>query len=266
MKRKYIYPLLVILATILFYYSEDYLDQKKTGDKENLEENENTSFFYLPTSTTNAIINHRYYTLSYAEDHEQAEWVAYHLKREHIVNSDYKRPYFEIDKKVRTGAADWRNYKQSGYDRGHLCPAADREFSKEAFEETFLTSNISPQNHEFNSGIWNDLEQKVRYWAKRHNGLYVVTGGVLKKDLQTIGYEAVSVPNYFYKVLLTNDLKNPKMIAFLVPHRETNASLASFVVPTDQIEQLTGIDFFASLEDPIEDLLEASDSLEGWRF
>lgn len=112
------------------------------------------SFNFLPSSTTNQIVKHDYYTLSYNEKYEQAEWVAYELKEEYLTNSNFKRPFFIQDPYVQTQSADWRNYKKSGYDKGHLCPAADMEFSLAAYNDTFFTSNISPQKHYFNGGIW----------------------------------------------------------------------------------------------------------------
>jgi len=121
--------------------------------------------YYLPTSTTDEIVEHEFYTLSYSERHEQAEWVAYELKKNQLSHSNLERPYFIDDPQVETGSASWKNYKHSGYDKGHLCPAADRRFSRKAFDETFYTSNISPQLNDFNAGIWNNLEQKTRYWA-----------------------------------------------------------------------------------------------------
>ncbi|MCB0382174.1 MAG: DNA/RNA non-specific endonuclease [Psychroserpens sp.] len=226
----------------------------------------NTNEYFLPSSTTGQVVHHDNYSLSYSETHEQAEWVAYELKKTHLSNTNFKRPYFEIDEAVKTGAAHWRNYKNSGYDRGHLCPAGDRRFSKEAHDETFLTSNISPQEHQFNSGIWNTLEQKVRYWASKYDGVFVVTGGVLKGKMKTIGEEAVSVPNQFYKVLIDTNTGTPKMIAFLIPHEDSNEPLYKFVVSVDEIEALTGIDFFAELEDRIENKLEASSSYKDWSF
>lgn len=225
-----------------------------------------TNTYYLPTSTTGQIVHHQNYSLSYSEAHEQAEWVAYELKESHLSTTNHKRPYFEIDKAVKTGAADWRNYKNSGYDRGHLCPAGDRRFTKEAHDETFLTSNISPQEHQFNSGIWNRLEQKIRYWAKKNDGVFVVTGGILKNGLKTIGDEKVAVPNQFYKVILDNTNGRIKMLAFLMDHKDSNLPLYKFVVSVDKVEALTGIDFFPQLEDSIEDKLEASSNYKNWSF
>jgi len=216
LKRKNIYPLLVLFIGAAFIVYEQYGDQltgKTTynpndeihGSKKqttNSNPKELTNTYYLPSSTTGQIIHHEGYSLSYHERYEQAEWVAYELKKNQVVYTDFKRPYFEQDNAVKTESAHWRNYKKSGYDRGHLCPAADRKYTKSAFTETFLTSNISPQKHGFNAGIWNTLEQKVRYWAKKYDGIYVVTGGILEKGLKTIGNEKVAVPNYFYKRLM----------------------------------------------------------------
>ncbi|MFK7832985.1 MAG: DNA/RNA non-specific endonuclease [Winogradskyella sp.] len=268
MKRKPLYTIIAVIILIGIFGYEIFLNsEEKTGlVKEGETVKENTNTFYLPTSTTNQIVHHQNYSLSYSESHEQAEWVAYELKASHISSTNHKRPYFEIDKAVKTGAAHWRNYKNSGYDRGHLIPAADRRFTKAAHDETFLTSNISPQEHEFNAGVWNRLEQKVRYWAKKNNGIFVVTGGILKDDLKTIGDENVAVPNQFYKVILDHTNGHYKMLAFLLDHKDSDLPLYKFVVSVDEVEALTGIDFFPELDDSIEDKLEASRSYKRWSF
>ncbi len=222
--------------------------------------------FYLPTSTTRNIVKHNYYTLSYNEKYEQAEWVAYELKKDQLSQTNFKRPYFIDDPEVATGSASWKNYKKSGYDKGHLCPAADRRFSKEAFEETFYTSNVTPQNKDFNAGIWARLEQKTRYWASKYDGLYIVTGGVLIGDLETIGKESVAVPKYFYKILLDNSRGEYKIIAFLMPHIDSEKPLNSFVVSVESIEKMTGIDFFPNLPDSIEHKIEKKSDYKNWSF
>ena len=223
-------------------------------------------FNYLPTSTTQQIVQHEGYNLSYSEEHEQAEWVAYSLDKKDIVYTERERPFFNEDPKVKTKSANWRSYKQSGYDKGHLCPAGDRRATKKSYDETFLTSNISPQKHDFNAGIWNRLEQKTRYWAKKYEHLYVVTGGVLKGNMETIGKDKVSVPNLFYKVLLDYTKPEVKAIAFLLPHKESKKPLYEFVVSIDELEQKTGIDFFPNLPDDIENKLEASSNYKNWSF
>ena len=222
------------------------------------------SFDFIPSSTTGSVIKRDSYVFSYNEDHEQSEWVAYVLTKDDVKYRKYDRPYFTQDPLVTTGSADWKNYKNVVYNKGHLLPAADRRKNYEQYKETFYTSNISPQLPEFNAGVWNRLEEKVRYWATKYDSLYVVTGGVLEKDLPTIGYEKVSVPKYFYKVLMTKDAS--KMIAFLVPHEESNLPLYEFVTSVDSIEKMTGIDFFEQLPKDIQDKMEKSTSYKEWSF
>ena len=268
MNKKTSYSVLAILIAIGVYGIEHFLIEKEKTEVllRGKTVKANTNTYFLPTSTTGQIIHHENYSLSYSEAHEQAEWVAYELKKAHLSSTNYKRPYFEIDKAVKTGAAHWRNYKRSGYDRGHLCPAADRRYNKSAYDETFLTSNISPQRHEFNSGIWNSLEQKVRFWADKYDGIFVITGGVLNGNMQTIGEEQVAVPNQFYKILIDINSGKTKMIDFLMPHKNSDKPLQDFVVSVDYVEALTGIDFFPQLDDNLEEKLEAKESYDKWSF
>ena len=250
-KTKYsILTAIVIIATLVI---KDYISNqeqiKVVSGGVTVKANTNEDF--LPTSTTGQTIHHQGYSLSYNEPHEQAEWVAYELKKSHLSNTNFKRPYFEIDEAVKTKAAHWRNYKKSGYDKGHLCPAGDRKYSQTAHDETFLTSNISPQKHDFNAGVWNRLEQKTRYWASKYDGVFVVSGGVLKGTMKTIGTEKVAVPNQFYKVIIDNNSGDTKMLAFLMDHEDSNKPLYKFVVSVDEVEALTGIDFFHELDDEV---------------
>lgn len=268
MNSKLTYIVLAVLVVVGIYGFEHFLNLEEKAEIVNNGEKVKpyTNEYFLPTSTTGQIVHHEGYSLSYSEPHEQAEWVAYELKKEHLSNTNFQRPYFEVDNAVKTGAASWKNYKNSGYDRGHLCPAGDRKYSQQAHDETFLTSNISPQINSFNAGIWNTLEQKVRYWADKYNGVFVVTGGVLKGNLKTIGSEKVAVPKQFYKVLIDTNSGETKMIAFLLPHENSKKPLYEFVVSVDEIEKLTGIDFFSDLEDTLENKLEASSNYKDWSF
>ena len=268
MKTKKIFSLVfaIIIAVIAFYQLKHH--NLKATDLFNSDEITDTLHFnYLPTSTTKQIVKHKYCTLSYNENKEQPEWVAYILKPKHIKYIDRKRPFFIRDNKVTTKSADYHNYKNSGYDKGHLCPAGDRRFSIEAFNETFLTSNISPQNHQFNAGIWNRLEQKTRYWAKKYGTIYVITGGVLTdKKLKTIGREKVAVPKRFYKILLRKNGNKIKAIAFLMPNKDSKKALYKFTTTIDNIEKITGIDFFPALPDAIENKIEAENNYKQWSF
>ena len=221
---------------------------------------------YLPTSTTGQIVKHQYYTLSYNEKYEQAEWVAYQATKSHLSRAQRKRPYFIYDPLVKTKSANYRNYKKSGYDRGHLVPAGDMRFDLDAYNDTFFTSNISPQNHKFNAGIWNRLEGKVRYWTGKYGDLYVITGSILKPNLKKIGKEKVAVPEYFYKIILDNNGNKPKAIAFLMPNKPSEKALYKYVVSIDELEKKTNVDFFPTLEDELENKLEATSSYAQWSF
>ena len=270
MSRKQTYTLLLVITVVGLYFLEKYITREniKFPKKQTVLQPVNTYFefdkTYLPTSTTGRVITHNYYTLSYNEPYEQAEWVAYELQKNQLSKNEFERPYFVLDKKVKSRSAHWRNYKNSGYDKGHLCPAGDRRFNYNAFEETFLTSNISPQNHDFNAGIWNRLEQKTRYWAKKYDGVFVITGGVLHKGLKTIGDEKVSVPNYFYKIIADNSNQKLKTIAFLIPNKPISNSFYEYVITIDEIEKRTGIDFFSNLPDALENKIESTIDLNSW--
>ena len=256
------YFLLFLLILLSFSCNNE---QSSKENDENFSIKKDT-FNFLPTSTTGQVVHHKYYTLSYNEKYENSEWVAYVLTKKEVSKAQRKRPYFIRDPKVKTRSPSYKDYYPYGYEKGHLVPAADRRFSEEAFDETFYTSNVSPMDHYFNGGIWNDLEKQVRYWAKRYGKLYVITGGVLKPGLERISREQVAVPDYFYKIVFDYNPKHPKMIGFLIKHHDSLVSPKVFAVPVDSIEKITGIDFFPALPDSLENKLEAENKPNQWKF
>lgn len=267
MNRKTLYSVLIICCIVGFWLFENfYTPAPYSKPTPNGEENSAVLESYLPSSTTGEIVRHNHFMLSYSEPHEQAEWVAYTLKKSHLTYDDRERPYFVEDPKVRTKSADWRNYRGSGYDRGHLCPAGDRRFSEYAYNETFYTSNISPQDKDFNAGIWNRLEQKVRQWCKQYGDLVVITGGVLEEGLDEIGDEDVDVPMAFYKIVVRPEGNTPKVLAFLMPAQESEEPLEDFLVPIDALEERTGIDFFENQSEEWQANLEREVYKAGWKF
>ena len=209
------------------------------------------------------IVKHTYYTLAYSEADEQAYWVFYHLTPELINGAQSRTDDFRADPSVSTGSASLDDYKGSGYDRGHLCPAADMTLNKTSMSETFYLSNMTPQTHGFNAGVWSRLETKVREWALQYDGLYVVAGGILTEKLGSIGANEVTVPKRFYKVIY--DEKNG-MIAFIIPNESSSLTLDKFAVSVDEVEQLTGIDFFSGLDDKTENPLESDVNASNWDF
>lgn len=222
--------------------------------------------FMWPAYTTNeAIIERPYYTLRYSEEHEQAIWVAYKLSADSLKQEKFKRKDdFRKDPRVRTGSADLADYKGTGYDRGHLAPAADFSYDEFALSQTFYMSNMSPQNASFNRGIWKKLEDRVRDWTMDESILYVVTGPILNKKFSTIGSNAVSVPQYYYKIILDIEKPEIKAIAFLMKNEKSGESLETFAVSIDKIEELSGLDFFPSMPDDLEEILEGNVTISEW--
>ena len=265
-KNKTVYTILILICIIGFWLFENFYTPDTYSNPQSKGAQTNIPDYVLPSSTTGQLVSHEHYMLSYSEAHEQAEWVAYMLKKNHLTYDDRKRPYFIEDPKVKTKSADWRNYKGSGYDRGHLCPAGDRRFSEYAYNETFYTSNISPQDRDFNAGVWNRLEKQVRQWAKHHDEVFVLTGGILEQGLEEIGEEDVAVPRHYYKIIARGKKDNLKVLGFLIEGRESSKPLKSFLVPVDSIEKYTGIDFFQKMPEAQEHILEAKVRSSGWQF
>ena len=219
-----------------------------------------------PTTNRGYLIQHTYFTLSYSETNRQAEWVAYNLTPESINGPQERTDNFRIDPKVRNNPVGSGDYSGSGYDRGHLCPAGDMKLNLTSMSETFYMSNISPQNPSFNRGIWETLESRVRTWALEKNGVYVVTGPILKNICGTIKNGTISVPCSYYKIVFKDNGNEKIAIALILNNQGSSSSLKSFVTSIDNIEALTGIDFFSSLSDDIENKLESAINTSIWSW
>lgn len=211
------------------------------------------------------LLEYSAFSLGYDEEHEQAAWVAYLLTRAHTLNNFKRRNNFRTESRLPTESASLADYRKSGYDRGHLAPAADLDYDRNALSETFFMTNISPQLPAFNRGGWQQLEGMVREWATVYDSLYVMTGPVLEPGLKKIGQNAVSVPNFFYKIILDCRQSEIKMIGFLMPNEKITSGPWSYVVTVDSIEQKTGIDFFPQLPDILEDSLEGISQIKYWK-
>lgn len=192
-------------------------------------------------------------------------WVAWRLTAEHT-NGKFQRAgiKFAEDEDVPMPRATNMDYVNSGYDRGHMCPAGDNKWNQTALLESFLYTNCCPQLHSLNAGDWNELEGRCRSWAKKHGEIYIVCGPVLlNKKHKTIGKNKVVVPEAFFKVILCMKDK-PKAIGFIMRNETRNTPLSSYVNTVDDIERITGLDFFASLPDDIEKEVEATADINVW--
>lgn len=211
------------------------------------------------------IIEHKGFTLNYSEEHEQAKWVMYELKDSELRNTLEREGNFIVDPLVKTGSASPNDYLSTGYDRGHLAPAADMEYDKTVLHECFYMSNMSPQKPGFNRGIWKKLEGQVRSWGLKYGDLIIVVGPILEPNLPKIGtVNKVSVPNKFYKIIY--DIKRQTVIGFIMENKGSNNKVSSFVVTVDEIEKETGIDFFPSFDDTFEEKIESELFLNQWQF
>lgn len=219
----------------------------------------------IPEIPMNAqVVVHAGYTLSYNEMHEQANWVAYELT-EKETEGKYKRANkFIVDPDIITGSAESKDYKKSGYDQGHMAPAADMAWSKTAMKESFYYSNMSPQEPGFNRGIWKNLEEQLRTWAIDNKAIYVVTGPVLTEGLPAIGPNKVSVPKYYYKVVLDYSWPEIKGIGFILPNEKSEDRLQNYAVSIDSVEKVTGINFFYKLPDDQEKYIESIFDVGAW--
>lgn len=264
----------LVLGALFFFFNKSSeiqpVDEPEIveEDVEDLEDTGIDSIFYLPTSTSGNIVRHKYYALSYLEKYELAEWVAFELTSDRLSMPWVERTNdFREDPYILTESASPSDYWRTDYDRGHLVAAADMSFSTEAVSETFYMSNIAPQNPGFNKGIWRELEELTRDWARRFKHLYVVTGPLFNSKIKFwIGDNQVAVPPAFYKVIL--DLKEPelKAIAFIIPNEKTDARIETFATSIDVIEEITGIDFFVDLmPKPLEESLESDFDMQLWK-
>lgn len=213
------------------------------------------------------IVSHTGYTLSYSEEHEQPYWVAYTLTKEMVQGNTPRKDNFRPDPSISTGSASLADYKGSGYDRGHLVPAADLRYSKESMDDSFYMSNMSPQDPNFNREIWADLEATVRQFAYDNGSIFVVTGPVLTDGpYKTIGDNKVTIPKRYYKAILDYTQPELKTIGFLLDNKNSSKPLSSFACSIDYLEDVTGIDFFPNLPDKEEVYLESSYNINSWNW
>ncbi|MDR1847859.1 MAG: DNA/RNA non-specific endonuclease [Bacteroidales bacterium] len=194
------------------------------------------------------VIDHTYFRLGYSPKHKNSAWVAYILTKEMANTKKAERAKtFKKDKSVSNSALS-NDYKGSGYDRGHLCPAGDMAWNEEAMNTTFLMSNISPQMPELNRKKWKKLEEKVRLWAIENDSLLVITGAVLDScGMGTIGKGKVFVPCRFYKIVIDISYPTYKAVAFIMDNANLNKDIFTYAVRIADVEAVTQLDFFPSL-------------------
>jgi endonuclease G len=221
---------------------------------------------YPHTSTTDTIRSYTGFDLGYNEQFEQAAWVAYVITRQEVESGHVERTDdFRPDDLIASGTAELKDYRGSGFDRGHLAPAGDMKWDEMAMSESFFLSNMSPQTPSFNRGIWRRLEEQVRSWAVEKDSLYVITGPVLQNIDSFIGENQVGVPAFYFKVLVDLSPPDHTFVAFLLPNTGLSGELSNFAISVDSLERVTGYDFFAMAPDQeIIEWLEGEVDLDSW--
>ncbi len=217
----------------------------------------------FPATTDNMKIVYKGFTVYFNSRHHVPNCVIYELTGAETEGEYPRYKNFLTDEQVAGCANPW-DYTHSGYTRGHMAPAADMKWDREAMKESFYMTNICPQKTALNSGGWNKLENKVRDWARRDSAIIVATGPILSDNMPTIGESRVAVPEHFYKVVFAPYASPERAIAFIYPNGSCKGNVSKYAVTVDEVERLTGIDFFSSLDDDTEEQIESHINLLQW--
>ena len=219
------------------------------------------------TASDNVII-YTGFTVSYNTKTLIPNWVAYELTDVEVDGQFPRKGQFGMDFSFKGRQAMREDYSNSGWDKGHMCPAADSRWHWKAMQESFYMSNMCPQNRSLNSGSWQELEEFCRTWVEKEGTLYIVCGPIVKgKKYKTIGKNSekqIVVPDSFFKVLLSMKNNTPLAIGFIYENKAGKQPMKKQARSVDEVERITGIDFFPALSDSIEKQIEADCRPNDW--
>ncbi|MGN1173583.1 MAG: DNA/RNA non-specific endonuclease [Muribaculaceae bacterium] len=191
-------------------------------------------------------------------------WVAWELTADETDGEEPRYDKFTCDENVPGCPDDW-DYKYTGYDRGHMAPAADMKWNEQAMKESFFLTNICPQAPDLNRGSWKKLEEKCRLLAKKDSSVIIICGPILTDEIKEyLGDNKVAVPQRFFKVILSPFEDKNSAIAFIMPNAKVIGGMQPCAVTIDSVETVTGHDFFSNLPDDIEDLIESQCNFNAW--
>lgn len=214
--------------------------------------------------TPEQIVRYPGMTVSFNSDMHVPNWVAWKLTASMTEGGVSRENAFYNDPDV-AGCAETYDYSYSGYDRGHMTPAGDMKWSREAMHGTFSLANICPQAHSLNSGSWKKLEEKCRIWAKADSAIIIVCGPILTDNIREyIGDTRVAVPKRFFKVILAPYADPARGIGFIMPNDKVAGGMQAAAVSIDDVEKATGLDFFSALPDEIETEVEKQCDFHLW--
>lgn len=246
--------------------ADDYSDNSTVGDADNVDNADNTTSVsadgleipHYESSRGGQIIRHTGYTVSYDADFKTPQWVAWTLTADRAQGSAPRYDKFMPDPEVRGAKAYTKDYSNSGYDRGHMAPAGDMKWSETAMRESFYMTNVCPQNRNLNRGDWKDLEELERDWAVRYGSVSIAAGPIYTSRYpERIGANKVAVPDAFFKVLLVGYPKAPKAYGFIFKNEAGSRPLTYYQLTVDEVEAATGMDFFPSVPESVQNKIEA---------
>jgi len=211
------------------------------------------------------LIEHSMFTLSYNEGYELSSFVAWQITPEQAKATGTFKEKYTGDPKVTTGTSEVKDYRNSGFILAQIAPPEDMFTSPDAVEETFLMSNVVPQKPAFNKYIWKVSENLIREWAKEGHTLYVIAGPVFTDaPFGTFGDNKVSIVVRYFKAVL--DVHGERAIGFIYRNNMSSGTPKSFAVSVDELEKITGMDFFVALPDALEEKIESNSDLSKWNF
>jgi endonuclease G len=217
------------------------------------------------TKTPEIVLQRKSYVVSYNKQTRCPNWVAWQLTADHTDGELKRMNNFHEDEDCPRPRATLQDYKGSGWSRGHMCPAGDNKWSREAMYDSFSLVNVCQQDSKHNSGVWNSIEMDCRQWARKYGEVFIVCGPVWTKGKhQTIGPNKVLVPEAFFKVVLRLT-PEPAGFGFITRNNDGTKKRDLYYNSIDQVERITGIDFFPSLPDEIENEVEANMDMEQWK-
>lgn len=205
------------------------------------------------------------FTVSYNTKTLIPNWVAYELTNVEVDGQFPRKGQFGMDLSFKGRQAMREDYSNSGWDKGHMCPAADLKWSEKTMYESFYLTNICPQNHELNSGDWLTLEKLGREWAKKFDKVYIICGPIITNNTNgTIGSNKVVVPDAFFKAFLTVKNNVFNTIAFIMPNTSGHKRIQEYAVSVNDLEDIIGIDIFTNIDDRFEEMVESDVYFKHW--
>ena len=252
---------LVILSLTLLQVSCSNMKHEKMGLM-------SVDSIEIPRITDNRdsqIISHTGYTVSYNKSTRLPNWVAYELTNEEVNGTCKRNSRFYQDPDVEGRQAENADYRNTGWDKGHIAPAGDMKWDEQAMMESGYFTNVCPQNHNLNGGDWRSLEEKCRDLARRYGSVYIVAGPVVGEAKNgCLGANLVAIPDGFFKVLMIYHNEAYEGVGFYFENVAGHNPLRVYVKTIDEIEALTGIDFFYALPDKLEEEVERTVNEEIW--